>query len=91
MKIKTIVYAQTLNGIVGDEGITDNLNDLLAECEITPENLIDIKINTHPVYNIIVSEDTYLNESSSKYMELETNSDFVFTRYVATIVYKTEE
>lgn len=90
MKIRTIIHAQTLSGIVGDEIITDKLNELLTEFEITSENLIDIKINTHPVFNTVVSEDTFL-EDSNKYYELENNADYTSTRFIATVIYKTEE
>lgn len=90
MKIKTEIYAQTLNGIIDDDNIRDNLNDLLEECEITPENLIDIKINTHPVFNVVMSEDTFI-KFSDKYNELENGSDYTSTRYIATIIYKSEE
>lgn len=90
MKIKTIVYAQTLNGTVGDEIVTDKLNELLEEFEITSENLIDIKINIHPIFNTVVSEDTFLTDLN-KYDELESNADYTSTRFVTTIIYKTEE
>lgn len=90
MKIRTIVYAQTLSGTVGDEEVTDKLNKLLEEWEITSENLIDIKINTHPVFNTVVSEDTFLKDSN-RYYELESNADYTSTRFVATVIYKTEE
>lgn len=90
MKIRTIVYAETLSGTVGDEEVTDKLNKLLEEWEITSENLIDIKINTHPVFNTIVSEDTFLKDLN-RYYELESNADYTSTRFVATVIYKTEE
>lgn len=90
MKIRVEVFAQTLYGVITDEDVRDELNDLLAEHGITSENLIDIKINTHPVFNILMSENTFL-EANEVYNKLEKNADYTSTRYIATIIYKTEE
>lgn len=89
MKIQTIVYSQTLYGNEGDDSIRNSLNDLLKDYKITPENLIDIKINTHSVYNVLMPKDSYLNEDD--FYEFEEHADYTSTRYVATIIYKTEE
>lgn len=87
MKIQTDIRMFTFKSDYDDEQIRDEINHELELLEISSDNLIDIKINVAPVYNVIVDHKEF------DWDELTSNEDFdaIPVKYVVTIIYKTED
>lgn len=87
MRIQTDIRMFTFKSDYDDEHIRDEINEELDLLDITDNNIIDIKINVVPVYNVTVDHKEF------DWNELAINEDFdaIPVKYVVTIIYKVEE
>lgn len=81
MKIKTSIISHSINAAGSDKILEDIINSRFIELNISPDNLIDIKVNTNYYGDELYNQINYLNVDDNE----------VLINYIITIIYKVED